>query len=303
MNIRDLRYVIAVADEKHFGRAALACNVSQPALSGQIRKLEGFLGVVLFERTNKSVQITPIGEQIIAQARQLVIQSDEIVATAQSAQSPFEGPFRLGMIATIGPYLSPLILPTIRQELPDVLLTLIEGMTINLEKQVVDGKLDGAIIATEPNDPHLSKICLYEEPFRVALSKAHPLAYQKTVSIGELSHEELLLLSDGHCLRDQVLDVCQFSTGATNSNTMETSMETLLSLVASGNGVTLAPALTASSVSWLGDQVVMREEPSGIAKRKVRLVSRASYPRLALLNRVASIIRANVPVALVNVLE
>ena len=138
MNIRDLKYVVAVAGERHFGRAADKCHVSQPALSGQIRKLEDALGVVLFERTNRAVRVTPVGERIVAQARRLITLSDEIVASAQAARDPLAGPFRLGMISTIGPYLSPLILSAIRREMPDLSLTLVEGLTIELERRVAN---------------------------------------------------------------------------------------------------------------------------------------------------------------------
>ena len=202
MNVRDLQYVIAVAEERHFGRAANKCHVSQPALSGQIRKLEDYLGVALFERTNRTVHVTPVGERIVAQARRLITLWDEIVATAQTTKDPLSGQFRLGMISTIGPYLSPLILSTIRQEMPDLSLTLIEGLTTDLENRVANWELDGAILATEPAVSHLQDIILYDEPFWIALPNGHPLAEQETIELGELAHEELLLLADGHCLRD-----------------------------------------------------------------------------------------------------
>ncbi len=303
MNIRDLQYAVAVADKRHFGKAADKCHVSQPALSGQIRKLEDALGVILFERTNRTVRVTPIGEQIVAQARQLINLSDEIIATAHAARSPYSGQFHLGMISTIGPYLSPLILSAIRQELPDLSLTLIESLTTDLEKRVANGELDGAILATAPVDPYLTTIDLYEEPFWVVVPNTHPLAQQETISLDEISHEELLLLADGHCLRDQVLGVCHATTGVANANTRETSMETLLSLVAAGDGVTLAPALTLLGGSRGGGRAVIRREASGTAGRDVRLVSRASFPQKELVNRLASIIRANVPEAAVNILE
>ena len=152
MNIRDLQYVVAVAQERHFGRAADRCHVSQPALSGQIRKLENTLGIVLFERTRRSVQVTPVGERIVAQAQRLLLLADEIVATAQAARDPLSGSLRLGMIVTIGPYLSPLILASIRQDMPDLSLTLVEGFTADLEKRVASGDLDAVISATAPED-------------------------------------------------------------------------------------------------------------------------------------------------------
>ena len=303
MNIRDLKYVVAVADERHFGRAANKCHVSQPALSGQIRKLEDTLGVALFERTNRSVRITPVGDLIVAQARRLITLSEEIVATAQAARDPYSGQFRLGMISTVGPYLSPLVLPRIKEDLPDLSLKLIEGLTADLEASVANGELDGAILATEPEVPQLKDIALYDEPFWIALSSGHRLAGQKAIDLGELPLEELLLLTDGHCLRDQVLDVCHATTGTAHANTRETSLETLLALVAAGEGVTLVPALTRSWNVQGHSSMVMRREASGAAGRIVRLVYRASYPRFELVARLASIVRMALPETMVNILD
>ncbi len=299
MNIRDLQYVIAVADEEHFGRAAERCHVSQPALSGQIQKLEDFLGVKLFERTNRSVKTTAVGEKIVAQAQQLIMTADEIVLTAQAARDPLSGSFRLGMIATIAPSLSPLILANLRQELPNLSLTLVEGFTADLEKALADGELDGAILATVPDDPRHTETLLYDEPFWIALPKSHGLAKKKSVDVCDVPHEELLLLADGHCLRSQVLDVCSANTGATNANTRETSLSTLLALVVAGDGITLVPAL--SKPTAMPDIVTLREA-SGTARRAVRLVTRTSFPRTALVGRLAQIIRQSVPQKLVRVL-
>lgn len=303
MNIRDLQYVVAVAEELNFGRAASKCHVSQPALSGQILKLEDSLGVTLFERTNRTVQITPIGEQIVTQARQLLTLSDEIITTAQTARDPLSGKFRLGMISTIAPYLSPLILPSIRIELPDLSLVLVEGLTADLETRVANGKLEAAIVATLPDDSHLRDIALYDEPFWIALPDTHSLAKRKTIDLRELAHDELLLLTDGHCLRDQVMDACHATTGSANANTRETGLETLLALVAAGDGITLVPALAEPRNDFRRDTTVMRRETSGTAGRIVRLVYRASFPRSELLNRLAAIIRNNVPEASVKVLN
>ncbi len=302
MNIRDLRYVIAVAEELHFGRAAHKCHISQPALSGQIRKLEDSLGVTLFERTNRAVQVTPTGQQIVAQARRLITLSDEIIATAHAARDPLSGLYRLGMIATIGPYLSPLILPEIRRQLPDLSLTLIEGLTGDLEKRVAVGELDGAILATPPEERHLRAIALYDEPFWIALPNQHALAGRKTIDLDRLDHQELLLLADGHCLRDQILDACHATTGITNANTRETSLETLLALVAAGDGVTLVPALAKPKKGVGSAGITTRRETSNKAGRYVTLVCRASYPRTELVTRLATIIRAQVPQNLVTVL-
>ncbi|MGB0575888.1 MAG: LysR substrate-binding domain-containing protein [Alphaproteobacteria bacterium] len=300
MNIRDLQYVIAIAEEEHFGRAAERCHVSQPALSGQIRKLEDYLGVTLFERTNRSVKITPIGEQITAQARQLLTIADEIVLAAQAANDPLSGPFRLGMIATIAPSLSPLVLSMIRQKLPNLSLTLVEGFTENLEKAVTNGDLDAAILATVPEDTHLKETLLYDEPFWVALPKGHALATNKAIDVCDLPHEELLLLADGHCLRNQVLDICSANTGTANANTRETSLGTLLALVAAGDGITLVPALSKPTDM---PNIITLKESSGTASRAVRLVFRRSFPRTAIIEGLAGIIRKSVPDNLVRVIS
>jgi len=300
VNIRDLQYVIAIAEEKHFGRAAERCHVSQPALSGQIRKLEDYLGVTLFERTNRSVKITPIGEQITSQARQLLTIADEIVLAAQAAKDPLSGPFRLGMIATIAPSLSPLILSIIRQKLPKLSLTLVEGFTENLEKAVTNGELDGAILATAPEYTHLRETLLYDEPFWVALPKGHALAKNKAIDVCDLPHEELLLLADGHCLRNQVLDICSANTVTANANTRETSLGTLLALVAAGDGITLVPAL--SKPTKMTNNITLREATQ-TALRTVRLVFRKSFPRTAIIESLADIIRKSMPDNLVRVIS
>lgn len=303
MNIRDLQYIVAVSEERHFGRASDKCNVSQPALSGQIRKLEDYLGVILFERTSRTVQITPIGEEIVAKARQLIILSEEILDIAQTAKDPLSGSFKLGMIATIAPFLSPLILPAIRRHLPNISLILVEGLTADLEKAVAMGDLDGAITATMPLASHLNDIPLYEEPFWIALPRSHKLASRRTINLSEIDHDELLLLADGHCLRDQVLGVCQATKNASHANTRQTSLGTLLALVEAGDGVTLVPALTKPNDNSLYSTIITRPEASGLAGRQVRIISRASFPRKILLERMASTVKENVPQNLVQVVE
>ncbi|MEH6404319.1 MAG: LysR substrate-binding domain-containing protein [Sneathiella sp.] len=301
MNIRDLEYIIAVSEEQHFGKAAKKCNVSQPALSGQIRKLEDYIGVTLFERTSRSVKTTAIGEDIIVKAKQLVSLSDEIFDMAQNSKDPLSGPFKLGMITTIAPYLSPLILSSIRQQLPKVSLTLVEGLTTDLEKAVAEGELDGAITATSPIPTQLNDNPLYDEPFWIALPKFHKLASRRSIDLSEIDPKELLLLADGHCLRDQILDICHTNEGINHTNTRQTSLGTLLALVEAGDGVTLVPALTKPAANNAHGTIVICPERSGTAGRRVRLISRASFPRTELLNNLASTIRTNLPTDLVQI--
>lgn len=296
MNIRDLEYAVAVAEFGHFGRAAEACHVSQPALSGQIKKLEEHLGVPLFERTNRAVRVTPVGELIIAEARALLAQAEHIEEMAKAHLDPLIGSLRLGMIATIGPYLTPTLLPSIFNSLPDLELQLHEDMTHVLERDLLDGCMDAAITATTPTDSRLAEIPLYVEPFWIALPHKHPLAVKEEIDISEIGAEELLLLSDGHCLRDQVLSFCAMPRGkAERVNTQQTSLTTILALVGAGVGVTLVPAISLSG-SWMTDSgIAMRREKTGKAARSVRLIFRASYPRRALMEKMADIICAIVP--------
>lgn len=296
MNIRDLKYAVAIADLGHFGRAAEACHISQPALSGQIRKLEEHLGVALFERTNRSVQITPVGEQIVARARELLDLVDIIEETAGAHSDPLAGRFRLGMIPTIGPWLAPILLPSIRHGLPKLELQLSEEMTRVLEQQLLEGKIDAAIIATPVSDPHFEAVDLYEEPFWVALPHGHPQEENDEIAISDIATEDLLLLADGHCLRDQVLSFCQSAGGGSlNVSTQHTSLTTILALVGAGAGVTLVPAMSLSG-SWVTDSgIATRREKSRQASRSVKLVYRKTFPRRAVTEKLADIIGAIVP--------
>lgn len=303
MNLRDLEYVVAVAEEGHFGRAAERCHVSQPALSGQIRKMEDFLGVDLFERSNRQVLITPIGQTIVDHARQALALKDEIVDMARAANDPFQGEISMGMISTIAPYLAPIVLPAFRRALPDFSLTLSEGLTNELEAKISNGDLDCAITATDPELKNLSETLLYTEPFRVGVCHTHPLAQQDAIDLTEIDHQDLLLLSDGHCLRDQVIDVCHLSTGASNLNTRNTSMETLLALVVAENSVTLVPALTAEYLNRTHRDLIAKPEITGTASRTVRIIYRSSFPKMKVINRLAELICEQLPEDVVHIEE
>jgi len=296
MNIRDLKYAVAVAELNHFGRAAEACRVSQPALSGQIRKLEAHLGVVLFERTNKSVAVTPVGEEIIALGRELLEVVERIEMTAAAHTDPLAGSLRLGMIHTIGPYLAPLLLPSIRRSLPKIDLQISEDVTATLEDRLIAGDLDAALIATPVVEPRLTEIALYDEPFWVALPHGHRLEHSEEIDVLDIATDELLLLGDGHCLSDQVLSFCTKKPGKKpTSRTQQTSLTTILALVGAGAGVTLVPAMSLMG-PWVTDSgIAMRREKSGLAGRAVRLVFRKSFPRQAVLEKLADIVCAILP--------
>ena len=211
------------------------------------------MGIVLFERTNRTVRITAVGETIVAQAREMLAQAERLRATAAACRDPLAGTVRLGMIPTIGPYLTPMLLPSVRRALPKLELHLYEDVTLVLEDRLLDGRLDAAITATSPEDSRLAEIPLYDEPFWIALPAAHPLAAGDAVDPHAVDADELLLLADGHCLRDQVLSFCNVpSRRESRVDTHQTSLATILALVGAGAGVTLVPA-TSLTRPW-GDR-------------------------------------------------
>lgn len=299
MNTRDLEYLVAVAEELHFGRAAERCHASQPALSGQLQKLEERLGVKIFERTKRRVRLTDIGRQILIRAKEILHQVDALEMIAAAHKGPFVGTCTLGMPPTIGPYLTPLLLPAIKHYLPDLHLHLVEDFTDNLEKQLTDGALDIAILATSPTHGTLSEILLYEEPFWVAMPNGHALAQHDAVDIEQIEPGEMLLLADGHCLRDQIYAACKLNrrsgVDARGPRTQKTSLATILSLVGSGDGITLVPAMSLSD-AWVTDAgIAVRPEQSGSAGRTVRLAHRKGYPRMALVEKLADIVAGILP--------
>ncbi len=296
MNIRDLRYAVAVAELGHFGRAAVACHVSQPALSGQIRKLEDTLGVVLFERSRRSVRVTPAGRQVLEHAREVLERVDRMRASARGWRDPLSGPLHLGLIPTVAPYLAPLLLPAVRRSLPKAELVLSEDLTKGLERALFDGRLDAAVLATPVEDPRFANIDLYDEPFWVALPGTHRLAARDEVALSEIGTDEFLLLSEGHCLRGQILSLCsRVLSHPPSIRAQHTSLVTVLALVGAGEGVTLVPAMSISG-PWVTDAgIALRREKSAEAGRSVRLVYRKSFPRCAVLEKLADIICAIVP--------
>ena len=250
MTLTELKYIVAVAREKHFGRAAEACFVSQPTLSVAIKKLEDELEVKLFERSANEVTITPLGEEIIRQAQSVLEQAALIREIAKRGKDPLAGPIRLGLIYTIGPYLLPdLVRNTIRMS-PQMPLMLQENFTVRLLEMLRTGELDCAILAEPFPDTGLALAPLYDEPFMAALPSSHPLAKRKSVTTEQLKTETMLLLGNGHCFRDHVLEVCpEFARYASNAEGIRrsfegSSLETIKHMVAAGMGVTLVPRLS-----------------------------------------------------------
>ncbi len=304
MNLRDLEYVVAVAEEEHFGRASERCNVSQPALSGQIKKLEEQLGVILFERTNRRVAVTPIGIDVVEKAKRLLLIADEIKVSAAAYADPLAGRLRLGTIPTIGPYLLPNILKPLKLALPKVQLTLCEDQTAILERRLCSGDIDAAITATDVAQNGLSEIPLYNEPFRVALPDGHELEAQKEIDVTRIDTSELLLLKDGHCLSDQVAKLCGLArkSNAHGVDTQASSLETIVGLVAAGAGITFLPTSALNQKGASRSGVIIRAATNKAASRKVRLIYRDTYPKRQVLAAVSSVIAAHLPYGVASII-
>jgi LysR family hydrogen peroxide-inducible transcriptional activator len=243
MNLRDMRYLVAVADLRHFGKAAEQCHVSQPTLSGQIKKLEEQLGVMLFERTNRRVMLTETGAEIVTAARRMLREADTIEDIANNAHDPLSGRFRLGAFPTLSTYIFPQIAPKIKANLPNLRLMLIEDKTAQLLEKLKNGELDAAFIALPIDDDALDTAELFDDAFFLAVPPEHALANCKAVSQSVLSHYRLLLLDEGHCLRDQALEVCQLHGSAEEQDFRATGLETLRQMVKIGAGITFMPEI------------------------------------------------------------
>lgn len=266
LKLKDLRYLVALADERHFGRAAAKCFVSQPTLSAQLRKLEEALGVQLVERRPRQVALTPAGEEIAERARGMLQAGDAIVSLAQARRDPLAGTLRVGLLPTIGPYLLPLVALKLRRALPRLELLLYEYQTAPMLERLRAGELDLGILALPIPAENLSVRELYREPFVLALPEAHPLARHERVAPEDLAGETLLLLEDGHCLRDQALALCSHNGGHEKQDFRATSIETLRQMVAAGAGITLLPALATrgaySSARGVALRPFSRPEPN-----------------------------------------
>ena len=244
MNLRDLRYLVALADHKHFGRAAEASFVSQPTLSTQLKKLEDELGMALVERNPRNVLLTEVGEAVVARAKVILREAEEIKAIARRAKDPESGMVRLGIFPTLAPYLLPHVVPNIVKRFPKLELILVEDKTEIILKKLHDGELDAGVLALPIHDDSLHAEFLFEETFVLALPKHHRLAKARRVKLADLAQESLLLLDDGHCLRDQALEVCAMTGAAEKPGFRATSLETLRHMVSANVGVTLMPALS-----------------------------------------------------------
>lgn len=285
MTLTELRYAVAVARERHFGRAARACFVSQPTLSVGVKKLEEELGVVLFERQSGEVLVTPAGLPVIEQARRVLEEADRIRLLAQQGTDPLKGELRVGAIYTVGPYLFPHAVPRLRELAPEMPLVIEENYTANLRERLKRSELDVIIVALPFTEPGVLTWELYEEPFRVVLPTGHRWAERKDLRSSELPEENLLLLGKGHCFRDQVVEACpecvQGSAGEPLRNTIEgSSLETIRQMVASGLGISVLPATSLDHHTRDGGLLVELPFAGRAPMRTIVLAWRRSFPRV-----------------------
>jgi LysR family hydrogen peroxide-inducible transcriptional activator len=276
MTLTELRYIVAVARERHFGHAAEACFVSQPTLSVAVKKLEEELGVTLFERGPGEVSVTPAGQKIVEQAQRVLEEASRIKELAAAGRDPLAGALRLGAIYTIGPYLLPKLIPLLRRSAPAMQLHIQENFTHRLAEALKSGEVDVILIALPFLESGVETRAVYDEPFFVAVPKGQPWAARKRITSDELTKESLLLLGEGHCFRDQVLEFCH----TTRARAIEGgSLETIRQMVASGVGVTVLPATSVNASPGPGDLIRILPFARPAPSRRVGLAWRKSFPR------------------------
>ena len=298
MTLTELRYIIAVADEKHFGRAASKCFVSQPTLSIGVKRLEDGLGVTLFERSKTGVHLTAVAEQLVEKARKILHEVESFKELSDHVKDPFLAPLRVGAIYTIGPYLFPALLPALKTAEPRMKLYIEESFTGTLRQMLKKGQLDAIIVALPFTEPDIEVHELYTEPFEVLLPSNHPWASESSIPPKQLHTEHVLLLGEGHCFRDQVIDACPaLSRSAHERNNLVaegSSLETLRHMVASGLGVTVLPASAAGlenyAPGYLATRPFSKPEPS----RTVAIAWRRQFPRTEAIDLLIDVIRKQV---------
>ena len=283
MTLNELKYIVAVARERHFGRAAEACFISQPTLSVAVKKLEDELGVSLFERRKGEVSVTPVGEQIISQAQRVLEEASGIRQLAAQGQDQLASPLRIGAIYTIGPYLLPNLIPTLTEMAPQMPLVVEENYTAVLAERLKQGELDVVIISLPFDEPGILTQPLYEEPFVLLLPSSHPFNQKTEVAISDLKKEDVLLLGAGHCFREQVLEACpdclRKAGDALHSQLEGSSLETIRYMVAGGLGVTVLPCSAAGAERFSERLLDIRRFAGKAPSRVVALAWRKSFPR------------------------
>ncbi len=282
MTLQELKYAVALATERHFGRAAKACFVSQPTLSIAIKKFEKELGIALFERDQQDVRVTETGERVIAQAKRVLDEVCSIKHLAQTGLNQLSGVLKLGAIYTIAPYMFPMLIPKLKKAAPDMPLEIQENYTEEFRPRLRSGEVDVVMLATPFNEPGIFTQTLYEESFVVLMPSDHPLAALKEVTEKQLMSETILLLGNGHCFRDNVLKACPkcFSPKNSKLTTIEgSSLETIRLMVASGMGITILPVTAAKSSPHMNKVLTTRPLVGKAPSRTIALAWRSSFPR------------------------
>jgi len=285
MNLRDLQYLASVAEHLHFGKAALACHVSQPTLSMQLKKLEETLGVQLFERSNKQVMLTEVGREMAVRARRVLAEAEEMRVLGRAHKNPLVGELKMGVFPTLAPYLLPRLMPQLKKVLPSITMLLVEEKTPEIIARLESGVLDCALLAMPVAGDGLASQHVFDEPFYLAVPAGHALAKHAFISRVDLKYQEMLLLDEGHCLRDQALEVCDTIGIGEAQHFRATSLETLRHMVAAGNAVTLMPELAVNTHDRLVSYIPFKA-PS--PQRSIGLYWRQTSARTPLFKAIAN---------------
>ena len=288
MNLRDLEYVVAIAELGSMAKAAQSCHVSQSTLSIQLKKLEDYLELTIFERNNRQLTLTTAGKEVLAIAQGMMRDSTRLRGLAETHSDPFAVTFRLGIFPTLAPYILPKTVPSISKKFPRLTLRLLEEKSDVLVAKLLKGDIDAALLALPVEGQNLSSAFLFEDPFLLACHKSHPLTKHKSISVNDLADEKLLLLEDGHCLRDQALDLCYVAHAKENEEFRATSLETLRQMVAAGTGITLMPQIAAIPTPNL---VYIPFKGGNVPSRKIGLIWRSSSTQKDLITSLCDLLR------------
>jgi len=298
MNLRDLEYLIAIDEERHFHKAAERCFVSQPTLSGQLKKLEDELGVLLVERNNRRVAMTEAGSAVVKRARDILVGVKDIKDIASSFQDTMVGNLRLGVIPTIAPYLLPIIMPVIKKQFSELKVWLYEYQTQVLLDKLRNAELDVLILAFPIESHDFVELDLFREPFRLAIEKDHMLSRRNSVTLGDIAANEMMLLEEGHCLRGHVLDVCLLAGAREQKQFQATSLETLRQMVAEGMGMTLIPELAVPSKLKRSDSIRYIEFSDPKPNRRIGMLYRQNSYREVVFQNIAKLVQSVLPVGI-----
>ena len=296
MNIKELEYLIAIDDERHFHRAAEKCFVSQPTLSGQLKKLEDELGVLLVERNNRQVSMTEVGKEIALRARTVIAGVKEIKTLAQTYHDPMVGELRVGIIPTVAPYLLPIIMQPLNKHFPKLKIWLYEYQTHVLLEKLRNADLDCLILALPIEKHEFIEQDLFREPFRLAVKKGQQLAKQKLINMSDIAHQELLLLEEGHCLREHVLDACVLAGVQEKGQYQATSLETLRHMIGEGMGMTLMPELAVPTKTTKADSIRYLEFSDPKPNRRIGMLYRKNSYREEMFDNISELIKTALPV-------